>query len=179
VAEALAVTTYYRAITADEVFDQVPRGNRPYFRAALSEEYDHLVILQKAGAAATPTTFHYPTGTFESLRGFGKVLEALENAFISAYGAAVPRFCALGQPALAQLAYRIGGVEAEHRFAIRDTLGDTVPNNLCLEPALFDCVSDAAAALAPFVNGASGFTETRRMPTANQITNAIGPFGCS
>ena len=179
IAEALAVTTYWAGIRSGEVFHQVPSGNRPYLRGALSEEYTHLQTLLGAGAAAPPTTFHYPTGTFESLKGFAGVVEALENAFISAYGAAVGRFCALGQPGLAQLAYRIGGVEAEHRFAIRDTVGDPLPNNLCFEPALFTCVSDAATALGPFVTGGNGFTAVRNMPTKNQILTAIDGFACS
>lgn len=179
VAEALAVTTYWAGIRSGKVFTQVPRGNRPYLRGALSEEYSHLQTLLHAGAATPPTTFHYPTATFQSLKGFAGVVEALENAFISAYGAAVGRFCELGQPALARLAYRIGGIEAEHRFAIRDTVGDPLPNNLCLEPALFACVSDAATALKPFVTGGDGFTAIRHMPTTNQILTAIDGFACA
>ncbi len=180
VAEALAVTTYWAGIRSGNVFNQITpaSGNRPYLRGALSEEDYHLNLLLGAGAAKPPATFHYPTGTFDSLKGFAATVEALEDAFISAYGAAVGRFCELGQPDLAQLAYRIGGVEAEHRFAIRDVVGEALPNNLCLEPALFTCVSDAAGALGPFLTGGKGFTEVRHMPSAAEIKWAISGFGC-
>ena len=176
IAEALAVTTYYHGITSPPVFNAIEAGNRPYLRGALSEEDQHLLALMGAGAPKPQTMYHYPPGVFGTLSGFAKTLEALENAFISAYGAAVNRFAVLNQPDLAQLAARILGVEAEHRFAIRDTIGDALPNNLVYEPAEFSCVSDAATALAPFLNGTGGHTVSRQMPSPAQIKSAVGPY---
>jgi hypothetical protein len=176
IAEALAVTTYYHGITSPAVFNKIADDNQPYLRGALSEEDQHLLALMRAGAPKPQTTYHFPPGVFGTLSGFAKTLETLENAFISAYGAAVNRFAVLNQPALAQLAARILGVEAEHRFAIRDVIGDTLPNNLVYEPAEFACVSDAATALGPFLNGSSGHTVARPMPTPAQIKAAVGPY---
>lgn len=178
IAEGLAVTTYYHGIKSPHVFNHLT-DQRPYLRAALSAEDSHLKTLIGAGAAVPQKVYHYTPGTFASVGEFTSILIGLERAFISAYGAAVTRFSQLNQPALANLAARILGVEAEHRALARDTAGDVVPNNLCLEPALFTCVSEAATALTPFLNGSSHHTVAKVMPTAAQLKRAIGPHACA
>jgi Ferritin-like domain len=175
IAEALAVTTYWHGIIEPAVFGHLT-DQRPYLQGALSAEYSHFQTLKGAGAAEPQWTFHFAPGTFGSVRAFGETVVALENAFTSAYGAAVNRFCVLNQPALAQLSARILGVEAEHRFAARDLLGDVLPNNLILEPALFTCVGDAATALTPFLNGSGGHTVAKGRPTQSQITKSVGKY---
>ncbi|HEY3763833.1 MAG TPA: ferritin-like domain-containing protein [Gaiellales bacterium] len=177
VAEGLAVTTYFHGIRSPSVFNELS-DQKPYLRGALSEEHHHLHTLIGAGAAVPPEKYHYPKGMFASAEEFATVVVALERAFISAYGAAVTRFAELNQPALANLAARILGVEAEHRVLARDILGKPLPNDLCLEPALFKCVSEAGAALGPFLHGGSGHSVIKNRPTAAQVTRAVGKFAC-
>ena len=177
IAEGLAVTTYYHGIESADVFHHLS-DQQPYLRGALSEEHQHLKTLVGAGAATPPTKFHYPAGMFSSPHEFATVVVALERAFISAYGAAVTRFAELNQPGLANLAARILGVEAEHRVLARDILGKPLPNDLCLEPALFKCVSDAAGALGPFLNGGNGHSLVKHRPTAAHIQRAVGKYAC-
>jgi hypothetical protein len=174
IAEALAVTTYYWGIARPQVFRKLHADDRPYLRGALSAEKAHLDTLVKAGAAKPQHVFHYPPGTFASPKGWGGVVESLERAFVSAYGAAVTRFSNLNNPAMANLSARILGVEAEHRALTREILGEALPNNVVLEPALFTCVSEAATALTPFLNGSQGFSVKMQMPTNAQIKKAIG-----
>jgi Ferritin-like domain len=177
IAEGLAVTTYYHGIRSRAVFDQLS-DQKPYLKGALSEEHQHLKTLVGAGAAVPPEKYHYPAGMFGSAKEFATVVVELERAFISAYGAAVTRFCELNQPTLANLAARILGVEAEHRVLARDILGRPLPNDLCLEPALFRCVSDAAGALGPFLHGGGGFSVVKTRPTVAQIHRAVGKYAC-
>ncbi len=174
IAEALAVTTYYWGITRPQVFGKLDADDRPYLQGGLSAEKAHLDTLIGAGAHTPQHVFHFPPGTFASPMGWAGVVETLERAFVSAYGAAVTRFSALGNDAMANLSARILGVEAEHRALAREILGKALPNNVILEPALFTCVSEAATALTPFLNGSQGFTVSQPMPSDSQITKAIG-----
>lgn len=174
IAEALAVTTYYWGIERPQVFHKLAEDDRPYLQGGLSAEKAHLDTLIGAGAAKPQHVFHFPKGTFASPKGWASVVESLERAFVSAYGAAVTRFSALGQDSMANLSARILGVEAEHRALAREILGKELPNNVILEPALFTCVSEAATALTPFLNGSQGFTVAKPMPTDAQIKKAVG-----
>jgi hypothetical protein len=75
-------------------------------------------------------------------------------------------------------AARILGVEAEHRVLARDILGKTLPNDLCLEPQAFACVSNVAPALQPFLDGSNGQTAEIQMPSDMEIADAVGRFRC-
>jgi hypothetical protein len=174
IAEALAVTTYYWGIERPQVFGKLDKDDRPYLQGGLSAEKAHLDTLIGAGAHTPQHVFHFPPGTFASPAGWAGVVESLERAFVSAYGAAVTRYADLGNSAMANLAARILGVESEHRALAREILGKQLPNNLILEPNLFTCVSEAATALTPFLNGSNGFTVQMAMPSNSQITKAIG-----
>ncbi len=182
IAEALAVTTYYTGIQSRRVLGAISDGGqRRYLRGALSAEKMHLDTLMGAGASDPQHTFHYEPGTFASVEAFGETLLALERAFISAYGAAVHRLAEINTVQsidTAQLAARILGVEAEHRTLARDLLGKQLTNNVCLEPALFTCVSEAATALTPFLNGSGGHTSPHKRPTSAQVTTAVGKWKC-
>ena len=182
IAEALAVTTYYSGLRSRRVMSQIhDAGQKRYLKGALSSEQMHLDTLVGAGAAHPQRTFHYEPGTFTSVHAFGHTLLALEDAFISAYGTAVHRLAEINTSQsidTAQLAARILGVESEHRSLARDLLGRPLTNNLCLEPALFSCVSDAATALTPFLTGGGGHTVSRVRPTHAQVTSIVGKWHC-
>lgn len=121
IAESLAITTYYTALsTSGVITDSNLAGaggtatsvsasgsviNVAYLQAALIEEVAHAQLLRtllglptdgsKDSAAGVPQSFYYPTGTFSSLQGFVPVLVALETAFIGAYMTAVEEFSSM------------------------------------------------------------------------------------
>ena len=114
IAEDLAITAYYNALTGGAIQDPNLAGpggtatnvsssgsqvNVAYLQAALSEELQHAVLLRTLlglntdGSADTgagvPATFYFPTGTFDTLENFLPIQLALETAFIGAYMLAV------------------------------------------------------------------------------------------
>lgn len=121
IAESLAITTYYTALSTSAVITDSnlagPGGsatavsstgsqiNVAYLQGALLEEVSHAQLLRSLlglptsgsgdAAAGVPQTFYYPTGTFDSLTGFLPVLLALETAFIGAYMTAVEEFASM------------------------------------------------------------------------------------
>ncbi len=167
VAEALAVTFYYNAVTG-KVGTLIEPDQLDYLKAALAEEKHHLDLLRAAGAAKPPDEFFFQPDTFKDVGDFTDVLDALETAFIGAYAAAINRFCQLDRADLAELAARILGIEAEHRVLGRDIAGKTPANNLCLERTPFKCVSEAALALGPFLSTGKG-KKGYRLPSDAQI----------
>ncbi len=121
IAESLAITTYYTALSSTGVItDSNLAGaggtatnvsatgnaiNVAYLQGALLEEVSHAQLLRSLlglptdgsgdGAAGVPQTFYYPTGTFSTLQGFMPVLVALETAFVGAYMTAVEEFASM------------------------------------------------------------------------------------
>lgn len=116
-------------------------------RAALREEQDHLAFLMGAGARPLYTSFTFPAAIFSKATETLNFFEAAETIFIAAYMAANREFAHAGHNHLAQYAYQIGGVEAEHRALIRAGLGQLPPNNKSFETNMFQRVSGAAAEL--------------------------------
>jgi hypothetical protein len=120
IAENLAITTYYTALSTSAVIGDpnlanggtataVASGgseiNVGYIQGALLEEIAHAQLLRTLlglpvsgsgdAAAGVPTTFYFPTGTFGSLAGFVPTLLALETAFIGAYMTAVEELASM------------------------------------------------------------------------------------
>lgn len=121
IAESLAITTYYTALSTSAVITDsnlagsggtatnVSAGgsqvNVAYLQGALLEEVSHAQLLRQLlglptngsgdAAAGVPQTFYYPSGTFSSLAGFVPVLLALETAFVGAYMTAVEEFASM------------------------------------------------------------------------------------
>lgn len=121
IAESLAITTYYTALsssgvitdsnlagsggTATNVSSGGSQINVAYLQGALLEEVAHAQLLRQLlglptsgsgdAAAGVPQSFYYPSGTFSSLQGFLPVLVALEEAFIGAYMTAVEEFASM------------------------------------------------------------------------------------
>jgi len=121
IAESLAITTYYTALssqgvitdsnlagsggTALEVSSTGSQINVAYLQGALLEEVAHAQVLRSLlglptsgsgdAAAGVPQDFYYPAGTFASLTNFLPVLLALETAFIGAYMTAVEEFASM------------------------------------------------------------------------------------
>lgn len=168
IAEDLAITTYYNALTGGVITDanlagsggsatKVSAGgsevNVAYLQGALLEEVQHAQLLRTLlglktdgsgdTAAGVPSSFYFPTGTFDSLTNFLPIILALETAFIGAYMTAVEEFASMAagyngfsstqsNPAssgnsysqadlilYAKVAASILGVEAEHRALAR------------------------------------------------------------
>lgn len=116
-------------------------------RAALREEQDHLAFLMGAGAKPLYTSFTFPGAIFSRATDSLAFFEAAETIFIAAYMAANREFAYAGHNNLAQYAYQIGAVEAEHRALMRAGLGQMPPNNKSFETSMFKRVSGAAAEL--------------------------------
>jgi|DewCreStandDraft_2_1066082.scaffolds.fasta_scaffold00290_19 hypothetical protein len=196
-AEQLATTFYYQALVGGPPRLQVVHDEekRPYFQAALWEEFQHAALFSSVGAkslAGPSPRFYFPAPTFSSSTQFLRVLDALETAFISAYIAAIGAWAGASPNAvsstgsftpaqLAKIAAQILGIEAEHRVLGRDAGGEEVPNNLILERALFSCVGSATntsgtavGALLPFVTGGPGFAGPYTMPSEEQVRSAVG-----
>ena len=120
IAEDLAITTYFNALTGGVIQDPNLAGsggtalnvsaggsavNVAYLQAALSEEVQHAVLLRTllglktdgSGdvAAGVSANFYFPTGTFDTLTGFLPIILALETAFIGAYLTAVQEFSSM------------------------------------------------------------------------------------
>ncbi|MDE3104555.1 MAG: ferritin-like domain-containing protein [Acidobacteriota bacterium] len=121
IAESLAITTYYTALSANGVITDPnlagPGGtatnvsitgsqiNVAYLQGALLEEVSHAQLLRSLlglptngsgdAQAGIPQTFYYPANTFSSLQNFLPVLVALETAFIGAYMTAVEEFASM------------------------------------------------------------------------------------
>lgn len=184
-AEQLATSFYYQGLagpTAAQLGPVHNANNLNYFQAALWEEYQHLLIVSSVGGGngllntATPS-FYFPTGAFENPGTFLATLDALENAFIGAYLAAIKYWSSTSPNAtLAVAAAQIMGVEAEHRALGRVTSGTNPPNNLIIENAVFGCVADAVTALLPFTHSGSGFSGPYAFPSVNQISAAASPY---
>lgn len=177
-AEALGITFYYHAIQGG-IFAQLITTQQWYLQAALDEERHHLAFLLDLGAPLPPSPFFFPPGVFDELASFLDLLDTLENAFISAYLAAIQRFQALGEPLLAEIAGQILGVEAEHRVLGRVLRGEPLPHNRCLAQAAYSCVGEANVALTAFINGSADFTLEKRQPSTAEIDQAVDRFGCT
>lgn len=168
IAEDLAITTYYNALKGGVIADANLAGpggtatnvsasgsvvNVAYLQGALLEEVQHaqllrtLLGLDPMGSgdvgAGVPSSFYFPTGTFDTLTNFLPILVALETAFIGAYMTAVEEFASMAagfngfsstqaNPAksgsnyaqadlilYAKVAASILGVESEHRALAR------------------------------------------------------------
>jgi hypothetical protein len=205
IAEDLATTFYYQGLIGEVIQDARlagpegsatnvsglgSPGNVGYLRAALAEEISHADLMRqligRGDAAGDPVqTFYFPEGSFDDLATFLATLDALENAFVGAYLAAVRQFSAMAAriPAadavqldptgasygsdkltyFAEVSAAILGVEAEHR-ALGRVIGKSIPaNDRCYQQTagirtVYNGPSSAVAALAPFVKpGAKGF----------------------
>ncbi|MEZ4863664.1 MAG: ferritin-like domain-containing protein [Caldilineaceae bacterium] len=178
IAEALAVTFYYHAIQSD-LFAHLSAPQQWYLQAALDEERHHLVMLREQGATLPPDHFFFPADLFTDLAALLALLDTLENAFISAYLAAIPRLQALGEPLLAEIAGQILGVECEHRALGRVLANAQLPHNRCMTPAFYHCIGEAATALQPFVTGDATLTQSKPRPTELEIDTAVARFGCT
>lgn len=186
IAEDLAITTYYNILVGGAIQDANLAGaggtatnvsasgsvvNVAYFQAALSEELAHaqllrtLLNLNTSGSgdtgAGVPSSFYFPSGTFDTLPNVLPTLIALETAFIGAYMTAVEEFASMAagyngfsatqtNPAggnytqaqlvnFAKVSAAILGVEAEHRALARAipsvTLGSPVYAGVTVLPA--------------------------------------------
>ncbi|MGH9664742.1 MAG: ferritin-like domain-containing protein [Bryobacteraceae bacterium] len=112
IAEDLATTFYYHALTGKAITDPAlagsggtatsigtdgNAGNVNYLQAALSEEIAHAnlfrSLLNTGDASKDPAqTFYFPAGTFDTLNAVTTTLYALESAFIGAYLNAIRAF---------------------------------------------------------------------------------------
>jgi hypothetical protein len=150
-AEALAVTLLGAAIAGAKKYDG-GKGLSPmivnWVKAMQAEEQVHYEYLTKAGAKPLTLTFTVPQNladiTADSKALFDFEVSA-ETIFVGAYVAAAGEFAELGQPALAQVACQLAGVESEHRTLANYARGNMPPNNLGFEKAPFRTVNEAAA----------------------------------
>ncbi len=155
------------------------QDNVNYIRAALFEEITHANLFREllgiSGAGNDPVqTFYFPAGTFDTLTPFIGTLEALENAFIGAYLAAIREFARMAAVAgsgsdftsgelsyFSQVSAAIMGIECEHRVLGRDIESATPANNRNYEAvdgihSVFNGSHSAVVALTPFLTSSTG-----------------------
>lgn len=201
--ERLSTTFYYSGLTSSAIMRTRQLGGRSsnpnnpglspggsphhvrYLQAALDAEAKHAEILAGEGATLHNTWFFFPASTFKRLGtardsdSFLGVLDWLETASIGLYLAAVEQLSRLGQFDLAQLVAEIAGVEAEHRMLGRVIAHIKPANNLTLEKEPFASVSEAQAALRPFLSG-KGFsgaaTAPIALPSHTHIDRVVGKY---
>ncbi len=214
IAEDLATTFYYNGLvggviqdpalagpggTATHVTAAGNFGDVDYLRAALSEEITHAnlfrALLGISGSASDPVqTFYFPAGVFDTLTPFIATLEALENAFISAYMNAIVEFSRMSGVAgsnsdytsgqlsyYAEVAAAILGVECEHR-----TLGRVIANlnpannrNYELTDGIFSVYNgthSAVVALTPFLSSSTGpaYSFADALANAPSVGRSVG-----
>ncbi len=193
VAEDLATTFYYNGLVGRVIDDpalagsgggigDITNGNLPnlqYIQAALTEEITHANLFRSLLGATDSTkdpyqTFYFPAGTFDQIGSFLSILNALENAFIGAYLAAIQEFALMSDHAkaegkytakefryFAKVAASIMGIECEHRV-LGNVIGNVNPaNNLNYEQtdgieSVYNGPHSAFAALVPFVTPSTG-----------------------
>ena len=150
-AEALAVTLTGAVIAGARGYDG-GRGLSPmlvrWVKGIQAEEQLHYEYLTKAGAKPLTLVFTAPQNLVDITKESKALLDfvvAADGIFIGAYVAAAAEFAGLGQPALAQVALQVCGVECEHRVLARYGTGAVPPNNLGFEEAPFHTVGEAAA----------------------------------
>src|SRR6516162_2277438 len=150
-AEALAVTLLGAAIAGAEKYDGgkgLPPTVVRWLKAMQAQEQVHYEYLTKAGAKPLTLTFTVPQNLADITTDSKALLDfevSAETIFIGAYVAAAGEFANLGQPALAQVACQLAGVESEHRVLANYGRGVVPPNNLAFEKAPFNTVGEAAA----------------------------------
>lgn len=204
IAEALAVTTYTNIINLAPFFGRIPPDDQNYLRAARQEEMSHYLLEQSVTGQPSPyTTFYYPPKMFKDTQTTLNVLVTLEDAFIAAYLVGVRDFSTRD---LRVTAARIMGIESDHRTLAR-VIGPDVaamdggpisaitglkgvpestapPNNNGYErTACWTVISQAVAALTPFVDlaagKAAGFDITKPYifePFTPTLPNPLGAF---
>jgi len=147
VAEYLAVTFQTNALANAGAIGLLP-AEITTIQGVVAAEALHVDYLQYYGAAAPyQGPFAFPAGTFTSRAGYANTAVILETAFVAAYMAAAREFAADGRADLAQLAFQIGAVEAEHR-ALSRAIGNFLPYaDLAFETNLIPNVATAATVL--------------------------------
>lgn len=204
--EHLATAFYYTALTTPAVLRHpqlggrsgdpnnpgLPPGGNPhhvrYLQAALDAEASHAEMLATAGAASSVRRFYFPAGAFKRLGtslqsdSFLGVLEQLETLSIGLYLAMVGQLSQSQRNHLdlVQLAAEIAGVEAEHRMLGRVIAGLKPANNLTLEKEPYTTVSQASAALHPFLSGkgfGGGAARPVALPSRAQVARVVGKYG--
>jgi hypothetical protein len=203
IAEDLATTFYYNGLvgaviqdpnlagpggTATEVSSSGNLGNVQYLQAALTEEIDHANLFRfgltgsSSGAGKDPyQTFYFPAGTFDNLKSFLAILDALENAFIGAYLTVIQevsikaakaasghydwdadrKYSATDFELFAKIAGSILGIESEHRVLGRVIGNNNPANNLAYEQtdgleSIYNGPKSAVVALTPFLTPSTG-----------------------
>lgn len=203
IAEGLASTFYYNGLvgaviqdvnlagpggSAINVTSQGNAGNVDYLRAALFQEVQHAQLFRNLlfpGKYIQTTldpyqTFYFPAGTFDTLKSFLGILDALENAFIGAYINVVQEFAvkaalsAAGKltgpdaaystqqyEIFAKAAASIMGVECEHRVLGRVIGNENPANNYTYEQldglqSIYNGPHSAVVALTPFLTSTTG-----------------------
>jgi hypothetical protein len=207
IAEDLATTFYFNGLSAGAITAGLQADDIGYLQAALNEEIDHATLLRTqlslADSTKDPTQmFLFPAGTFSVQATFLSVLDALENAFIGAYLAAVKEFAQMaadtksgGKPQMsaagaaytsvqleyfAEVSASIMGVECEHRVLGRSIAGLIPADNQCFQmqdsiTTVFNGSASAAAALGPFITNGDTSLQTALAGS----TALIGSGTCS
>ena len=225
IAEDLATTFYYNGLiggviqdpalagpggTATDVTSMGNAGNVNYLQAALTQEISHANLFRSLLGVSSPSadpvqTFYFPAGSFETLKAFTGLLDALENAFIGAYLNAIQEFAvksynrrqdegpgdtdgegktysAEQMDYFAKVAASILGVEAEHRVLGRVISNTNPANNLAYEQtdgltAVYSGPNSAVAALTPFLTPSTGPGYSLATALANQATVSLPVTG--
>jgi hypothetical protein len=215
IAEDLATTFYYNGLvgsviqnvnlagpggSATNITASGSASNVGYIRAALTEEIHHADLFRsllgiKSAADDPVQSFYFSGSVFNNFADFIGQLEALENAFIGAYLAAIQQFSLLaaeGKPLTfsgttyqpsdfayyAKISASILGIEAEHRALGRSIVPTDIPaNNLDYESTdgittVYNGSTSAVVALTPFLGPGSN-KEAYSLQTALQGQAAV------
>ena len=176
VAEYLAVTFQTNAI-ANATAIGLTQAEVTTIQGVVAAEAIHVDYLKAYGARDIYTgPFAFPAGTFTTRNGYATTAVILETAFVTAYMAAVREFAADARADLAQLAYQIGAVEAEHR-ALSRAVGNYLPYaDLAFETNLIPNVAAAATVLTNlgFLSPTAGNSYAYTAANQNQAMSYIG-----
>lgn len=170
-AETLAVTFYYTVLTGAAFHIDAPAVES--LTLTMDAEMRHLQTLRSLGGRSRRQHFYLPDRMLSDASVFVDTGLRVEAAVVGAYLAATHQFAALGQPLLAATAARHAASEAQH-LTLLGHLAGLPPRDLAPPALVFQRVSDAALALAPFLAGGGGFGELARFPSAHRYQAARG-----
>lgn len=223
IAEDLATTFYYNGLIGEVIQDVnlagpggtardiKPDGNLSnvaYIRAAITEEVVHANFFRNllgiSSAAQDPyQTFYFDPAVFQTLDSFIGLLQALEQAFIGAYMAAIQQFALLAAqgPSVtlggktykssdlayyAKIAASILGVESEHRALGRAISPSLLPaNDKAFESidgiqTVYNGPNSAVVALTPFLSqqsGTDGYSFATAVANYKNVYMQVGGIG--
>ena len=147
-AEALALT-FSDTVLRQAIF-HIDETARAHLAVALQANRQHLELLMDLGGRMPQQGVYLPRRALEDARAFVHIGREIDATRMGLCVAAVQQLAVLQRPHLAATAAQLGASATQH-WALLSHLAELPPHASSLPDPAFHSVSDAAAALAPFL----------------------------